>query len=336
MSEASQLKRAKFKPLSGRYQGQELMVHFNPVSLQYTVTNTMKEQAGSNKKQYVNQSTGKLTMDLVFDTTTSGEDVRLYTDQVAQFMEPDEKKIPPVVQFEWGTYVFQGLVESYKETIDFFHPTGVPLRASVNLTMSRQDKVFESGPHSKVDTAGSLQPESIQAPLGQSASQVGAQGGNARAGRAIASRNGAENLRFSSGALTIDASVQLGGPVAFATSSVSLGAGAGLGISGGAGFSAGAGVGIESSASASSSFGGSASAGISASAGAFAGLRTSNPPVSARLDPYRLIQPQASVVAATGLGATFQVGGQANLSGSASLQADVGASASLRSRLQFD
>lgn len=340
MSEASQLKRAKFIPQSGKHQGRELTVHFNPVSLQYTVTNTMKEQPGSNKKQYVNQSTGKLTMDLIFDTTASGADVRVYTDQVVQFMEPDKDKIPPVVQFEWGTYVFKGMVESYKETIDFFHPTGVPLRASVNLTLSRQDKVFESPHSSKVDTASSMQPEPVQAPPGQSASEVGARGGDARAGRAIASRNGLNNLRFPSGALTIDASVQLGAPVAFATGSASIGAGVGLGISGGAGLSvsggAGAGVGIGASASAGVSFGGSASAGVSASAGAFAGLRTSNAIVSARLDPSRLIQTQASVVKATSSGATFQVGGQANINGSASLRADVGVSASLRSRLQFD
>jgi hypothetical protein len=332
MSEASQLKRAKFKPLGGKNQGRELTVHFNPISLQYTVTNTMKEQSGSNKKQYVNQSTGKLTMDLIFDTTASGEDVRLYTDQVVQFMEPDGNKIPPVVQFEWGTYVFQGMVESYKETIDFFHPTGVPLRASVNLTLSRQDKVFESGPHSNADTASSMKPELVQTAPGQSASEVAARGGDARAGRVIANRNGLDNLRFPSGALTIDASVQLGTPIAFATGSASIGVSAGLGISGGAV----AGVGIGASASAGASFGGSASAGVSASAGAFAGLRTTSSIVSARLDPSRLIQTQASVVKAPSSGATFEVGGQANVPGSASLQADVGASASLRSRLQFD
>lgn len=49
-----------------------------------------------------------------------------------------------MVLFEWGSFKFQGLVESYKETIDFFAPTGVPLRASINLTLASQDKVFES------------------------------------------------------------------------------------------------------------------------------------------------------------------------------------------------
>jgi hypothetical protein len=74
-------------------------------------------------------------MDLIFDTTPTGEDVRISTEKVARFMEPDENKIPPIVQFEWGTYTFQGMMESYRETIDFFAANGVPLRASINLTL---------------------------------------------------------------------------------------------------------------------------------------------------------------------------------------------------------
>jgi hypothetical protein len=41
---------------------------------------------GTKTKQFVAQSTGKLTMDLVFDTTHSGEDVRTHTDKIARFM----------------------------------------------------------------------------------------------------------------------------------------------------------------------------------------------------------------------------------------------------------
>jgi hypothetical protein len=42
------------------------------------------------------------------------------------------------------------------------------------------------------------------------------------------------------------------------------------------------------------------------------------------------------VSVATDSGATFRVGGQASIEGSTSLSADVGARASLRSRIQFD
>ena len=133
---------AQFIPQTGKAKGKAITVHFNPVSLQHTITNTLQEK-GKDKKQYVTKSAAKLTMDLIFDTTHTGQDVRIDTGKVAQFMEPDEKKVPPIIEFTWGTYKFRGLVESFKETIDFFSSNGVPLRASINLTLSRQEKVFE-------------------------------------------------------------------------------------------------------------------------------------------------------------------------------------------------
>jgi hypothetical protein len=88
MSVPAGFARATFTPLIGDQQGTAVEVHFNPVSLQYQITNTMKEGEGARKKQYVSQSTGKLTMDLLFDTTHNGEDVRMHTDRIAKFMEP--------------------------------------------------------------------------------------------------------------------------------------------------------------------------------------------------------------------------------------------------------
>src|SRR4029434_10926522 len=108
------------------------------------------------------------------------------------------------------TYKFQGLIESYKETIDFFAPNGVPLRATINLTLSRQEKEFEnSDTSSNFDTQQSLAPEAVEVPSGanQDSTSLGAQGGNPKAGRGIAAANGLESMRFSAGAsLTVGAS----------------------------------------------------------------------------------------------------------------------------------
>jgi hypothetical protein len=125
-------------------------VHFNPASLQHTVSNTLKEEGqGAKKKQYVSQTTAKLTMDVVFDTTDTGEDVRITTNKMAQLLQPvpegQSKKVPPLVKFSWGAYSFTGMVEQFKETIDFFAAGGLPLRSSINLTLSSQDVSFEGG-----------------------------------------------------------------------------------------------------------------------------------------------------------------------------------------------
>ena len=123
-------------------------------------------------------------MELVFDTTGAGEDVRTYTDKMAGLMEPDENKIPPVVLFRWGTYKFQGLVETYKETIDFFAPTGVPLRASLSIGLSRQDKVFEPSETSSFDTQAARGHRAL--PLGVlRPHRHGHQGGRARGRREV-------------------------------------------------------------------------------------------------------------------------------------------------------
>jgi hypothetical protein len=356
MSDEAQIKHALFKPVTGA--GEQIDVHFNPVSLQLAITNTLEEK-GQDKKQFVTKSVAKLTMDLVFDTTGDGQDVRIYTEKVAKFMEPDQKKIPSIVQFEWGTYKFQGLIESYKETIDFFAPNGVPLRATINLTLSRQEKVFEkSDTSSSFDTQQSLAPEAIEVPAGanQDATSTGAMGGNPRAGRGIAAANGLASMRFSAGAsLTVGASVQLGGPVAFASGGagigiggglgVSAGAGAGISLGGGAGLSigggAGAGVSIGGGAGlsigAGVSIGGSASAGVSASEGAFAGLRAQvSTARTANIDTSLLVKRSESIGVATDSNASFSVGGKARIEGSTSLSADVGASASLKGKLQFE
>src|ERR1017187_10127669 len=144
MSTRVPVEKASFTPKTGADQT-PFDAHFNPVSLQYSVSNTLKEEgAGKTKKQYVTQGTGKLTMDLIFDNTDDGQDVRITTAKIAALMQPDpassgsKKQVPSIVLFEWGAYSFQGMMESYKETLDFFAPAGVPLRASVNITLVEQ------------------------------------------------------------------------------------------------------------------------------------------------------------------------------------------------------
>ncbi|MEA5463918.1 CIS tube protein [Leptothoe sp. PORK10 BA2] len=337
------LQKAFFKVLSGRNQNQEVPIHFNPVSLQYTVSNTLEEQgSGNRRKQHVTQSSGKLTMDLIFDTTYDGSDVRRITDKVAQFMQPDSQNAPPVVEFEWGSYSFRGMVESFKETIDFFAPTGVPLRASVNLTLAQQDTVFEPNNYSQFDQNNSLTPDSVDVPAPfepanyaqKDVTQLATQSGNPQAGRALAALNRLESMRFPAGAITVPEGIDLRGPVAF---SAGISDGLSLGVSGGFSGSSSGGSSARSSGSGlglSLNLGGLASsAGVSAREGAFGQLKTPTGGASVQLDPLRLIGPPAAGL--TGDLASFQVGGQSTSPGAGSFKADVGANADLRSRLQF-
>jgi hypothetical protein len=247
--------------------------------------------------------------------------------------EGDNAAPPSVVLFEWGSFKFQGLVESYKETIDFFAPTGVPLRASINLTLASQDKVFESlsqGSDKKFEPL-------VQnlATSSESLTDVATQAGNPNAARAIATSNGLESIRFPAGAIALSAEIQLSPAAAFASGQAGLSAGFGAGFGAGIGVDFGASFGV--SGGGNLAIGGQASAGIAASEGAFAGLRIAanptGPPV--RLDPTLLRATNTPLNRSTGPNASFQVGGQAELESSGGLRADVGATASLQSRIQF-
>src|SRR5262249_27557494 len=90
------------------------------------------------------QQTGQsapLSVTLLFDTTTlHGVSVQTRTDPLVMLTLPhgvamEGPKKRRVVQFQWGTFLFYGCVESMTQTIDFFSDAGVPLRASVHLSI---------------------------------------------------------------------------------------------------------------------------------------------------------------------------------------------------------
>jgi hypothetical protein len=351
--------------------GTPLTVHFNPASLVYSVENSVAQQSGGPKKvQYVAQFSAKLTMDLQFDTTDTGSDVRTITKQVAHFMQTSGQAsantanaaaaaqsngnsagppptAPPVLRFQWGSYHFQGIMDSFKETIDFFSADGVALRSLVSIGLSRQDLVIDdTGKLSGPTSSGSLVPSSSS----DSALSLATRGGDPSATRQLGAANSLESLRFTGGAsVQVGGGVQLNPPAAFVSVSgsagLSVGASAGISIGGSAGasagISAGASAGISVSASTSSglapAFGGSASAGVPASAGAFAGLQTGRAQVSStsNLNPLHMLPAASSANISSFDGASFSLGGAANSNGSAGLSTDVGTNFSFNSRLTF-
>jgi len=373
-------------------------VHFNPASLVYTVENKSTQTSRDPKtRQFVAQFSGKLTMDLQFDTTDTGEDVRKLTGRVAKFMEPSAKKtlkaeadtqeaskdaskknlpapLPvhaqPVLMFAWGTYQFQGIMESFKETIDLFSSEGVALRALVSIGLARQDQVFDDqASFSKPTTSPAVVPTSANgSPQG-----AADRGGDPNATRQLTKDNGLESMRFTGGAsLQVNSAPQLNPAAGFVSASASAGAGlgaaagasAGIGVAAGAsisngssaggGVSAGIGGGVSFGASASGAvstsagagvstgggalFGAKASAGVAATAGAFAGLQTGRATVSttAQLDPLKMMPATLGADISAGTGASFSLGGSANSSASAGLSADVGAKFRFSDRLSFD
>ena len=135
---------------SGAPVGAILTVDFDPKSLQlkYAVslqnsgqqTQTSGVQRNKAPAQWTSETT-TLTMQLVFDSTTTGQSVQLKTDQLVQLTQPSAvpagSKTPPsgkVMRFKWGEFCFYGSVTSIDQTIDYF-ANGRPLRATIDLTL---------------------------------------------------------------------------------------------------------------------------------------------------------------------------------------------------------
>lgn len=245
-----QVQLAEFRIVGPGDAGEPIDVHFNPETLEYTVTNNIKEQGNSTEsKQQVSKSSGKLSMELQFDTTLDGSDVREKTEQLQALMKPAEeggKKIAPVVEFAWGTYRFKGIFTSYKETLDFFSSTGVPLRASISITMTQQDGLFDpsaKGDPVNVDDSEAFEP--VTDPDDPDNDNRGPATGDPETDRALAEDNDEDNPRFFSGnPLSLPGGPDLKPPAAFASAGLSLGASAGLDIGLDVGFSAGVSAGI--------------------------------------------------------------------------------------------
>ncbi len=119
-------------------------VMFNPPEYQLQVTNQYAEVGipglGSSLLQFVRGSARTLTMELFFDTTHLGIDVRAYTGLVLNLTSLNsETHAPPRLLFIWGSLIFPCVLESVTQTFDFFNTLGMPLRARLNVTLKGHD-----------------------------------------------------------------------------------------------------------------------------------------------------------------------------------------------------
>ncbi|MCP4181740.1 MAG: hypothetical protein GY761_00230 [Hyphomicrobiales bacterium] len=184
-------------------QRDRIRVHFNPETLDITFSNTLQRGSDNQPAQVVNETTAKLNMELIFDTSLDGTDVRVETHKIARMMAPtqdsndDEVKVPSIVVFEWGTIRFEGYIDSYKERIEFFSSEGVPLRAIVTLSITQQQRSFTPGTgqnkrqNNDLTLNGNAPVQRLSANMTITAQNLGDPG----AAKNLAAQNRIENLR---------------------------------------------------------------------------------------------------------------------------------------------
>jgi hypothetical protein len=198
-----------------------VVVQFNPETLKVAYSNEVqKPDSGADKRGtqlFVGEGTTKLTCTLWFDvnapqppqpdaTFKSVDDVRKLTARVAYFITPkadkqDPKKfIPPPVRFEWGSFVFAGIMDSIEESLELWSPEGKPLRASVGISMTQQKILIL--PFGKTDPANrppaGTRP-TTPVPQGSSVQQMAGENW-----QGVAQANNVENPRLVSVGLRLD------------------------------------------------------------------------------------------------------------------------------------
>jgi hypothetical protein len=177
-------------------------VQFNPLSLQYGLTiNNQQAGATPSTTQNTARAEATLEMDLVYDTTHEGTDVRARTVQVRNLtMSPEEvarkgaspqggsapEQAPPKVEFVWGTFRFVGVVKSFRETLDFFSAEGVPVRSAVHVSLASTE-------NSQVFQEVGGRTATLGKDVMQALNSMGQQ--DANAGRAAGAALGAGSLR---------------------------------------------------------------------------------------------------------------------------------------------
>lgn len=156
---------AKLIPMNGAQvesdQSKHIEVQFNPASLKVTLANSLKADNGGGfgehrlAAQFIGKSESNLFVELLFDTSVSWQgvaansDVRKLTKRIAEsFMQPQEfdprgPRAPKRCRFQWGSFQFTGMLANYSETLDFFAPEGIPLRATLALTFKEDRYQFE-------------------------------------------------------------------------------------------------------------------------------------------------------------------------------------------------
>jgi hypothetical protein len=226
-------------------------VQFNPETLKVSYSNAVvppsnppaKPPPAGNKNgnssiQFVGKGATKLSVQLWYDVTalgaagsgTSGvgggaggggpvDDVQQITQKVVYFITPLQDKTdstiykPPSVSFVWGTFKFDGIMESLEQSLEYFDPSGKPLRASMSISLTRQEIVstYNAEGSGKAGSSGAATPGTkamTPAKSGDTLQGLASSAGQRDNWQAIAEANDIENPRLLAPGQLIDMSAK--------------------------------------------------------------------------------------------------------------------------------
>ncbi len=115
----------------------QIKVLFNPEKYSLEKVAAWEEKGKKKTLEFVGISRKSFAIELFYDTYESREDVRNYTNEIVQLMDPTVeykgKKAPPVCLFSWGGFNFRGIIEKVTQNFTLFLSSGIPVRAVLNV-----------------------------------------------------------------------------------------------------------------------------------------------------------------------------------------------------------
>lgn len=128
-----------------------ILCMFNPHEYVVSKSNTFERDPKNNADvmhiTFRESGEQQLVLNLLFDTFEEKTDVSLITNRLWKLMEvktrrdrkDTEKVEPPYVAFEWGVFRFIAVITSMTQRFTLFLPSGLPVRAKVDITFSQFD-----------------------------------------------------------------------------------------------------------------------------------------------------------------------------------------------------
>lgn len=115
----------------------QVKVLFNPEKYSLEKSAAWEEKGKQKTLEFVGISRKSFSIELFYDTYEAGTDVRVYTNEIVQLMDPTVeykgKKVPPVCLFSWGGFNFRGIVEKVTQNFSLFLNSGIPVRAVLTV-----------------------------------------------------------------------------------------------------------------------------------------------------------------------------------------------------------
>src|SRR6185295_16512066 len=240
MPDSQKLEKAELRELDAEFKNEintdkKCQVQVNPETLKVSFANQVAtpsgagDQKGTPARQFVGAGTTKLSLQLWFDVTApmppeqkKEDDVRKLTAKVAYFITPKpegDKFVPPAVRFIWGSFQFDGIMESMEESLEFFSSDGRPLRASVTVNLTQQKITeFTFRPTSPGTSPSPGTRPLTQATSGSNVQQEADKQGKGDKWQDIAAANNIENPRMLQPGQLLDMNASVQGGASFGAS----------------------------------------------------------------------------------------------------------------------